>query len=423
MMWRSRRKMNLDEPGTRNEILPGRDYVTDPKFIIYHESAPDLVEIDTSEVEKYSLVCFEGCALCCLCQAELVGAENEFFSNDPKLSLDVTDRTIFGLETGNSFLKLKDDRGSCSFLKHRICAIYKYRPIYCRLFPVHIYVGGRVQLVVNLSCRGLNENNEGISGKKLAEEALVFADHFGLGDAASEIDSVMKEFGKEHRVDALSRKRIQDISGTLLRRFGFKRFVELIMAYASSETLFSGQSEELANHLKEIPKMSLGKAALEGAKNVFSVKESVRLPVWTDNEMRWIVCRMSDGKITMNTMTERGELEQVGELEVKEVGLKDMTDKGEKRMNEYAVAIIRRDLTYDYASYLMESGGENDRGEKRILKNYLGTLGTILMDFWWWAGLLSSFRGKKKIDHISATDGIHAYDMHYLDLPSLGGFL
>jgi len=381
------------------------------------------VEIDTSEVEKYSLECLKGCALCCLCQAELVGRENEFFRNDPKLSLGVTDRTIFGLETGNSFLKLKEYGGSCFFLEHRRCTIYQYRPIYCRLFPVHIYVGDRVQLVPNLSCRGLNENDEGISGVKLGEEALVFADHFGLKEAASEIDSVLKKFRKKHRVDALSRKRILDISGTLLRRFGFKRFVELIMAYASSETLYSGRSEELAEHLKDIPKMSLGKAALEGARNVFSVKESVRLPVWTDDKLRWIVCRMSKGKIIMNTMNGRGKLKPQEVFMAQEVGLRDLVDKGEKRMNDYAQTIIGRDLTYGYAAYLMEASGGTDRGETRILKNYLGTLGTILLDYWWWTSLLSSFRGKKKIGHTSATDGIHAYDMHYLDLPSLGGFL
>ena len=92
-------------------------------------------------------------------------------------------------------------------------------------------------------------------------------------------------------------------------------------------------------------------------------------------------------------------------------------------MNDYAEVIIGRDLTYDYAAYLMECSDGNDRGEKKIQKNYLGILGTILLDYWWWTGMLSSFRCEKKISQVSARDGIHAYDMHYLDLPSLGGFL
>ena len=352
-----------------------------------------------------------------------MGGENDFFSNDPKLRIGVTDRTIFGLDTGNSFLKLKEDRGSCFFLERRRCTIYRYRPIYCRLFPVHIHVGDRVQLVANLSCRGLNENGEGMSGVELAEEALVFADHFGLKDANAKIDSIMKGFRKKRHIDISFRNRVQDISGKLLRRFGFKQFVEKIMAYASSEKILSSHPEELADNLKKITKRSLGKAALEGAKNVFSVKESVKLPVWTDDDIRWIVCRMSNGKIFMNTMNDRGELEPMGALRVNEVGLKDMTVEGEERMNDYAGTIIGRDLTYGYAAYLMESTGGNDRGEKKILKNYLGTLGTILLDYWWWTGMLSSFRGEKKINLVSAKDGIHAYDMHYLDLPSLGGFL
>jgi len=412
----------MKEPRKRNDFLYPY-LVTDPKFIIYHESARSPVEIDTSEVEKYSLECLEGCALCCLCQAELVADENEFFSNDPKLCPGVTDRTIFGLETGNSFLKLKDDRGSCFFLEGRRCTIYRYRPIYCRLFPVHIYVGDRVQLVANLSCRGLNENGKGISGAKLAEEALVFADHFGLKDAAAKIGLTMKEFRKKHRIDASTRKRIQNITGRLLRRFGFRQFVEKIMAYASSETILSIHPEELADNLIEIPKRSLEKAALEGAENVFSAGESVKLPVWTDDRLRWVVCQITDKKFSMNTMNDRGELEQERNVNVKDIGLLQMTRRGRKVMNDYAEVIIGRDLTYDYAAYLMECSDGNDRGEKKIQKNYLGILGTILLDYWWWTGMLSSFRCEKKISQVSARDGIHAYDMQYLDLPSLGGFL
>jgi hypothetical protein len=81
--------------------------------------------------------------------------------------------------------------------------------------------------------------------------------------------------------------------------------------------------------------------------------------------------------------------------------------------------MILRDLTFGYAAYLM---GYTE-GDEPFVKVYLGSLGTVLLDLWWRAGLVSVFREKGSVDEASAREGIITYDMDLLDLPSLGGFI
>jgi hypothetical protein len=52
------------------------------------------LEIDYSEVDGRTYRCIDGCALCCLCQPELLPEEETRFRADPRLSDGITDRHI-----------------------------------------------------------------------------------------------------------------------------------------------------------------------------------------------------------------------------------------------------------------------------------------------------------------------------------------
>ncbi len=383
------------------------------------------MEIDTAELDNLWLDCLHGCALCCLCQAELVGEENRRFSDDPVLERGVCNVSIFGMSTNNLFLKLKNDSGSCFFLQDRRCTIYDSRPLYCRLFPVQVHVGDRVQVVANLSCRGLNKREAGISGKVLADTVLSLADLFDLRKLANDMGNLYREFPVNYLRSKIKPQRsdLQQLSEELISVFGYKDFIARIITAASREDLISENPTKVKKILEALAPVELNEAAIAGAMDTFSGRKLTELPVWTDENLRWITARIDDGYIDMSRMTDDGTLELCRRIKVKKVGLRDFDPDAAKIMTEYAVKIIRRDLTYGYAAYLIKVEGRKDRREKNIIRYYLGTLGTILLDHWWRTSLIASFSNQSVISAEIAQEGIIAYDMDYLDFPSLGGFI
>lgn len=382
------------------------------------------MEIDTSELDDLSLVCLEDCALCCLCQAELVGDENRKFSYDPKLKEGVSSESIFGMKSDNLFIKLKNDSGSCFFLRDRKCSIYSSRPLYCRLFPVHVHVGDRVQLVANLSCRGLNTRGVGTRGKVLADTVLSLADLFDLRKLEGDMGNLYEGFRKGYLCGINPNRRdIQKLSEELIRDFGYRNFVERIITFASEEGTITENLGELRGILKDLIPVEMEEAALAGAMETFSGRKLTELPIWNDRDLGWMIARIDDDTMVMNRMAYDGSLKSFSRMKVKNVGLRDFDRDAGKIMTDYAVKLIRRDLTYGYAAYLIKLEGRTGGRGKNILRYYLGTLGTVLLDHWWRTSLLAAISGRNKISAEIAREGIIAYDMDYLDLPSLGGFI
>ena len=106
-------------------------------------------EIDYSEVAGRLVECPPECGMCCLCQPEVLPDERPFFRKNHPSAL-VRSR---GPEPYTA-LALKKGRGSCVFLNGRRCSVYQHRPTYCRQFPYHLYASDRLQVELDLSCRG-----------------------------------------------------------------------------------------------------------------------------------------------------------------------------------------------------------------------------------------------------------------------------
>ncbi|HEX7392555.1 MAG TPA: hypothetical protein VF374_06360, partial [Thermoplasmata archaeon] len=78
------------------------------------------LEVDFSEVRGKSYSCIDGCALCCLCQPELLAHEERMFKADPRLKGSIADRHI-SPEVSGAALKLQGSHGACYFLKNKRC--------------------------------------------------------------------------------------------------------------------------------------------------------------------------------------------------------------------------------------------------------------------------------------------------------------
>lgn len=381
------------------------------------------METNVSEPEGMWLRCLPECGLCCLCQAELVGEENELFANDRKLSKGITNRSLTGSMTGNHYLKLKNDSGSCFFLSGRRCSIYRRRPIYCRLFPFHIHLGDRVQVSVNRSCRGLNRRGKGQNTKKLVEEALILADYMGLEELSGRVAADYLEFysGILHGRDWLTRKKMSRLAASLLRKYGFPLFLQKAATLVSSVSSAYKVPEEVEKDMAMAAPADLSDSALVGARETLSLERTSDLPVWTDENLNWIVCRMDGRVIVVNVLDDSGSLTPIRKIPLADVSLFRTEPDGKKALEEYCKIIIERDLTYGYAALLYKTKGRTDKNGFPVW--YLGTLSTLLTDLWWRTSLLALLRNVKKIDRECAVEGIRAYDMGYLDHPSLGGFI
>jgi Fe-S-cluster containining protein len=98
------------------------------------------LEIDYSEVDGRTYNCISDCALCCLCQPELLPQEEERFRKDPRLAAGIAQRHI-SPDVRGAAIKLKGAHGACHFLTGRRCEIYPERTHFCRSFPINVFVG------------------------------------------------------------------------------------------------------------------------------------------------------------------------------------------------------------------------------------------------------------------------------------------
>ncbi|MDD1742991.1 MAG: YkgJ family cysteine cluster protein, partial [Methanomassiliicoccales archaeon] len=106
--------------------------------------------VDLSELEGRKFVCLDQCQLCCLCQPELLEKEVPYFKRN------FPDRLVARRSPHkHTALALKNGNGPCTFLDSGRCSIYPNRPHYCRQFPFHVHLSERVQVELDLSCRGV----------------------------------------------------------------------------------------------------------------------------------------------------------------------------------------------------------------------------------------------------------------------------
>ena len=174
--------------------------------------------------------CPEGCGMCCLCQPEILDSEIPFFRKNHPQSVCRTKGP-----DGYTAIKLKKGRGSCVFLNSDSkCEVYDHRTTYCRQFPYHIYVSDRVQVELDLSCRGL-WTGKGIEARKEAEDIVKRAGP-RIRDALPEASEVYRQF-RQYAAEAGVMKDPEYLRGTVeetLYRFTEQEFLCKVLE-ASSE--------------------------------------------------------------------------------------------------------------------------------------------------------------------------------------------
>jgi Fe-S-cluster containining protein len=369
-------------------------------------------QVDLGELDGRRFQCLDDCGLCCLCQPELLEVELPYFKrNHP-------DRVVAKRQPHKHFaLAMKKKVGSCTFLDHRRCSVYNMRPHYCRQFPFHVHVGDRVQVELDLSCRGVwsgkGEDATAAGVHILKENEKAIASTFQL------TYPLYRQFFRncldmqiECRPDQMRKEAVPVMDH--LNDLSY--LATVLEASAEEEVLDVGPLR--AKPLDKMKRRELEEAAWEAVKDSLGVPDPFDAPIYCDDKGQWNLFRLEDEDILHNIITEEGDLERRGALDADDVQLPELTSDGAKVFGEYMQMLNRRDSLIGNAFYLMDDYGYEDE----MTNIYIGVLATSALDLLWRIALVAKVTGNIP-DARGVVEGIIFYDMDRLDAPTIGAFL
>ncbi len=373
-------------------------------------SIPNL-DVDLSELEGKKFTCYEECGLCCLCQAEVLPEEVPFFKkNYPKNIVQKTE------PHRHTALALKNKEGPCIFLApNRRCTIYQNRPHYCRQFPFHIYAGERVQMELDLSCRGVWGNS--------GEDALVVGANM-VSDHLEELREYLPQSQAVYRDFVNNCKEAGTYKSPELLRKKFKEKIPLMMnlQYLAKILDLSSDDEEMelpeGVEGREYSKKELEISAMETGVESLIAEDIYSAPVYCDPRNRWNVFMAEDDEIEWAVMGDDGVLTPAGKIDPQKVPLLAPEGDGIQVFLDYLNTLNNRDSSMGYAYYLVDDYGYEDY----VANAYYGMMATAALDVLWRASLIAHIN-EWKLDASGMREGIIAYDMDRLDAPTIGAFL
>jgi Fe-S-cluster containining protein len=369
-------------------------------------------QVDLGELDGRKFTCLDGCGLCCLCQPELLEQEVTYFKrNHP-------DHMVAKKQPHKHFaLSLKKKVGSCAFLNSRRCDVYNIRPHYCRQFPYHLYVGNRVQVELDLSCRGIWTNK---GEDCMSSGARLVADNEKMiRQTFEKSDEVYRQFFK-NCLDMECDCRPGDLRSNMNSVIGNMSdlaFIASLLEASAEEDKVDLASFRPApldkNRLNE-----LGEAATEAAKDSLGSPNPFDAPIYSAEDNGWNMFRFEDDSIERYMLSDEGDLDYISSIEPKSVVLKEPTDSGKKVLQDYMSMLNRRDSLMGNAFYLMDEYAYEDY----VTNIYYGVLATSALEVLWRSSLISQVFGTE-LDARGIREGIIYYDMDRLDAPTIGAFI
>lgn len=378
------------------------------------------LETDFSEVDQLAYRCIDGCALCCLCQPELLPSEEEWFRGQPDLADAVTDEHISS-DVRGAAIRLRGAHGACYFLEDRRCRVYDVRPHFCSMFPINIFLGWRVQLNANLSCRGI-----GLPGEPLGALARHALADYSREKLSAELDTAKKvfaDFVRNTRTAAVAqsfssvRGAAAALSEELVDPIGLSR----ILTYAEhGSTRQNATVAEVARRVRTCEaEAELQERALMDGTELFDLPHLSLLPIYVDPELRWKVFRLVGGEIVGYVLSEDGSTQEFSRTDPSDVDLLPMTIEGRSAATKYLGTVNARDCFMGHAAYLCDIEGYG----YNLAQVYLGAIANNSLDLWWRSSFLAHIEGKERLRAYEVREGIVFFDMDLLDLPTIGAFV
>ena len=369
--------------------------------------------LDLSELEGRRFYCIDDCQLCCLCQPELLPQEEQYFRRNFPQRI-VARRTPHR----HTALALKNGSGPCTFLDNKRCSIYPNRPHYCRQFPFHVHLMDRVQVSLDLSCRGvwMDKGEDAVPiGLQLINE-----NERQLRSGLDEAREVHRQFVSNCR-DAgieVSPKQLRTTFEQTSGRASELPFLGWMLDQSvEDEPMDLGRCPtDLA--LDHARAEELRQAAMEVSLESLASEDPLSSPVYCDPQGRWNVFISSDGELDMYQLLEDGGMERRRGLDPKRVPLLAPEGPSARMFVDYLRTLNKRDSILGYAYYLLDDYGYDDE----LSNVYYGVLASSGLDLLWRASLIAHLNGGR-LDQEGMREGIIFYDMDRLDAPTIGAFM
>ena len=318
-------------------------------------------------------------------------------------------------------LKLKGGHGSCHFLEERRCRIYGRRPHFCRMFPVNIFLGWRVQVNINMSCRGIGMPGQRL--QSLAEESLGDYSQAWLAAELTTAKNVFTSFVKNSMAMAVSqsfssvRNAAKAVEDELTDQTGLSR----VMTYAEfGRTRQNASARDIVRAVRRTePEADIAERALADGTELFDLPDLSLLPIYIDEGLNWRVHRLVGKEIVGYLLSEDGGTEEFSRVDPGEVEMLPMSHQGRNAMKRYLGIVNARDCFLGHAAYLCDGDGY----EFNFAQAYLGALANNAIDLWWRASFLAHAEGKTEIGPNEVREGVVFFDMDLLDLPTIGAFV
>jgi Fe-S-cluster containining protein len=379
-----------------------------------------LPEIDLSEVHGKTYRCIETCALCCLCQPELLPEEERLFRADPALAVGVSDSHI-SPDVRGAAIGLRGRHGACHFLNDKRCTIYDRRPHYCKTFPLNVFVGWRVQVNANLSCRGVGLPGEDLEA--LSESLLRSHGHDRLAHEVTSANDVFAQFVRNSRDAGVAqsftsaRDVVERLQEELTDPIGLSR----AMTFAESASLRQNSAAmDIVRKVRQTEaEADISERALMDGVELFDLPDLSLLPVYIDQDLRWRMFRLVGKEIVGYDLHEDGRTVELQRIDPVSVDLLPMNEGGRASMRDYLRVVNSRDCFLGHGAYLCDLEGY----EYNFAQAYLGAAANNMIDLWWRASLLACTAGREEIGPGEVREGIVFFDMDLLDLPTIGAFI
>ncbi|MCU0851840.1 MAG: YkgJ family cysteine cluster protein, partial [Thermoplasmata archaeon] len=296
----------------------------------------DSIEIDYSEVKDRTYRCLDGCGLCCLCQPELLPEEEKKFRGRPELSEGITEKHI-SPEVRGAAIKLRGAHGSCYFLSNKRCRIYGDRPHYCRAFPINVFVGWRIQLNANLSCRGM-----ALEGEDLEQVSRSIIDGFGNERLARELKTaktVFTQFVQNTRAAwvAQSFTSLRGSAALLMDEMVDRTGIARLLTYAEhGRTKQNAPGADIAKLVRKTDaEADVDERAVIDGTELFDLPDLSLLPIYIDEQSNWRIFRLVGKEIIGYVLDEDGSTSEFSRTAPTEVDLLPMDSAAQAAMKDY----------------------------------------------------------------------------------------
>ncbi len=367
-------------------------------------------EIDYSEIAGRSIECPPECGMCCLCQPEVLVDERAFFRREYPDKL-VKSR---GPEPYTA-LALKKGRGSCVFLEGRRCTIYANRPTFCRQYPFHLYASDRLQVELDLSCRGAWTGK----GSSAMDEARILVDgaQKRIKEAMEESKAVYSRFYGICREAGV----MADPSGL---RMSVSENIGMFTDLSYLGRIMDASQVEPVMSLHPIqpdrdPDMdALEEVGMESAMDSMSSDDPLSVPVYCDSNWNWNMFMAVDEKIEWTVMDDEGELHHKAFADAGDIRLRAPDEAGTAVLRDYIRTLNARDSFMGSVFAIMDENGYEDD----MSNSYYGCLSVTVMDLLWRMSMLDHFMGTG-VGAEGMREAIIFYDMDRLDAPTIGAFV